>query len=190
MDNEPQVNDIWVIRFSVPYKNNNDIKRPFIITNIFNKIIYGIPLTSFTKQRYHPEMGDFLFNSEKIIKSSIIKPYQIINIKKQQFLNKIETCELTVINKINETIDKNTRRYLAMKNNNSIMREYVIERQNQKIENLFKEITKVKNELVLLQNQLSLITLDKEMILSVTNKIISELQQKLEVLQNQLLVTK
>lgn len=34
MKTEPQVNDIWIINYSVPYKDKSNLQRPFIVTNI------------------------------------------------------------------------------------------------------------------------------------------------------------
>ncbi|WP_342277064.1 hypothetical protein [Spiroplasma endosymbiont of Nebria brevicollis] len=179
------INDIWIINYSVPYKNT--LLRPFIITNIINNIVYGIPLTSFNKKRYMPNLGDIIFQEQYLIKKSIIKPYQLlIHIRKNNFVNKIGTVNPELVKNINNKIDNNISKYLSMKNINSIMREYLIERQNQKIEVLQQENNVLKTDLLNTKFQLQLRQKDKELFLKTTNDKVIILEQKIENLEKKL----
>lgn len=143
---KPNIKDVWIIHYSVPNKNKNDLLRPFIVVNIINDQIYGIPITSFKEKRYREELGDFILENQFLDIKSIIKPYQIIKIKPNYFKNRIGTVDDSIVNKINKSIDINSLNYLSMKNISSIMREYVIERQNQKITSLEIKVQLLEKE--------------------------------------------
>ncbi len=87
-NNQLNSKDIWIIHYSVPNKNKDDLLRPFIIVNILNNQIYGIPITSFKSERYKKELGDLIINKNKLLQKSIIKPYQGIYIKNKFFMKK------------------------------------------------------------------------------------------------------
>lgn len=76
-----------------------------------------------------------------------------------------------------------------MKNSSAIFREYIIERQNQKINNLQQEITQITNELAIAKEQLNLIQKDRELLFEAANNLIKNLELKFENLQQQLTLT-
>ncbi|MDQ7982665.1 MAG: type II toxin-antitoxin system PemK/MazF family toxin [Spiroplasma sp.] len=189
MKKEYLIQDIWIVSYSVPYKPKNKLLRPFIITDIINGTLYGIPLTSFRNDRYKPDLGDRIIQIERSDKQSIIKPYQIIHVKEKFFIRKLDTVTPEIIKDINQKIDNNAKQYLSLKNTNAILREYIIERQNQKIINLQQEITQITNELALAKAQLILIQKDRELLFETANNLIRNLELKLENLQQQLTLT-
>lgn len=138
---EIKINDVWLITFSVPYKNKNELTRPFLVLENTNNKAGGIPITSFTTERYKKNLGDLIITAPFLSRKSIIKPYQLIYLKKEFFIKKIGNVEPKIVNNINQTIDANARNYLSVKNTSSILREFVIEKQTQQITNL-----KSKNE--------------------------------------------
>ncbi len=81
--------------------------------------------------------------------------------KQDHFKNKISIVEPEITNDINKKIDTNIYQYLSMKNVNSIMREYLIERQNQNHESLEPEINVLKIDLLNTKFQLQLLQKDK-----------------------------
>lgn len=157
MKKEYLINDIWIINYSVPYKNKDKLFRPFIITDIINNVIYGISLTSFRDDRYKPDLGDIIIKINSSETQSIIKPYQITNLKEKFFIRKIDIVSSEIIKDINQKIDNNAREYLSMKNTNSILREFIIEEKTQIIEQQSEKITdlKFKNEQLKLELELT-----------------------------------
>lgn len=133
MKKEYLINDIWIVNYSVPYKDKDKLLRPFIITNIINNIVYGIPLTSFRNNRYKPNLGDTIIKNNSLTQS-IIKPYQITNLKEKFFIRKVGTVSSEIVKDINQKINNNTRQYLSMKNTYSISQEFIIEDYAEKIE--------------------------------------------------------
>lgn len=186
---EIKITDVWLIHYPVPYKKTNETSRPFIIIENLNDKFYGIPLTSFFIHRYKEQLGDMIIDKPFLFKKSIIKPYQITQLKEKFFIKKVGVVESQIVKDINHTIDTNSKQYLAIKNSNAILREYVIERQNQRIEALKQEINNIKNELIIIKEQLILIQKDRELLFETANNLIKNLELKLESLQQQLTLT-
>lgn len=180
MKKEYTIQDVWIINYAVPYKTKEKLFRPFIITDIINGTVDGIPLTSYNNNRYRPDLGDSLIKTNFLEKQSIIKPYQVTYLKENFFIRKVGTVELEIVKDINQKIDSNAKQYLAIKNTNAIFREYVIERQNQKIINLQQEIMQITKELALAKAQLILIQKDRELLFETANNLIKNLELKLE----------
>ncbi|WP_308149769.1 hypothetical protein [Spiroplasma sp. AdecLV25b] len=110
--------------------------------------------------------------------------------KQDHVKNKISIVEPEITNDINKKIDTNIYQYLSMKNVNSIMREYLIERQNQNHESLEQEINVLKMDLLNTKFQLQLLQKDKELLLKVANEKITNLEQKIKSLENKQSITK
>lgn len=105
MKNKYLIQDIWIVNYSVPYKDKDKLFRPFIITNIINNVVYGIPLTSYRNNRYRPDLGDSIIEMNTLGKQSIIKPYQIIHLKEKLFIRKVGNVTEEIVKDINHKID-------------------------------------------------------------------------------------